>query len=439
MNDRGFSIMISKRMTRLIAALILATLPAWGGSMSLSFNQHATRNLFQTSEAIADQVSVFSLALEKDFSALSLLGRADYTAFSQTTGLSFFAADAGIDYLVPAGRKSAFYFAAGGGGQFYAQAYAAFSSLGAHLVGAFKTYLTPASILKLQWQGQYVSYNDSLFDALSQSLVLLVDRYFASRTTLKAEAGWGYKYFLHPFLPEPLEPTVETALLSAGGPGSGNGSMASSGMGGGWGGQRYEGGYGFVPRYSSEGTTEFLVKPFSANDLARRIAYVINRPRDLIGNVSLSLLAAQGLGDAVGLSASFLRQWIVTGENPFVSIEEFYYVQNPTADAFSWEGYQVNGRVTLELPWSLSLKTGYTYSDSSFPGVESLDVEGIPLGITRTDRQNLVEARLQKDFRRLTVFLSYSYIHNTSTDPLFVWRSPFFTAGIEWRLPTAGK
>lgn len=30
------------------------------------------------------------------------------------------------------------------------------------------------------------------------------------------------------------------------------------------------------------GVTEFLVKPFSANDLAKRIAYVINRPRDYI-------------------------------------------------------------------------------------------------------------------------------------------------------------
>ena len=30
------------------------------------------------------------------------------------------------------------------------------------------------------------------------------------------------------------------------------------------------------------GVTEFLVKPFSANDLARRIAYVINKPRDFI-------------------------------------------------------------------------------------------------------------------------------------------------------------
>ena len=30
------------------------------------------------------------------------------------------------------------------------------------------------------------------------------------------------------------------------------------------------------------GATEFLVKPFSANDLARRIAHVINKPRDFI-------------------------------------------------------------------------------------------------------------------------------------------------------------
>jgi len=30
------------------------------------------------------------------------------------------------------------------------------------------------------------------------------------------------------------------------------------------------------------GTTEFLVKPFSAQDLSRRISYVINKPRDFI-------------------------------------------------------------------------------------------------------------------------------------------------------------
>lgn len=30
------------------------------------------------------------------------------------------------------------------------------------------------------------------------------------------------------------------------------------------------------------GVTEFLVKPFTANDLAKRIAHVINKPRDFI-------------------------------------------------------------------------------------------------------------------------------------------------------------
>lgn len=44
-------------------------------------------------------------------------------------------------------------------------------------------------------------------------------------------------------------------------------------------------GYSAMPRVAEArdmGTTEFLVKPFSANDLARRIAYVINRPRDFV-------------------------------------------------------------------------------------------------------------------------------------------------------------
>ncbi len=44
-------------------------------------------------------------------------------------------------------------------------------------------------------------------------------------------------------------------------------------------------GYSAMPRVTKArdyGTTEFLVKPFSANDLARRIAHVINQPRDFI-------------------------------------------------------------------------------------------------------------------------------------------------------------
>lgn len=46
-------------------------------------------------------------------------------------------------------------------------------------------------------------------------------------------------------------------------------------------------GYSAMPRVAEArdaGATEFLVKPFSANDLAKRIAHVINKPRDFIEN-----------------------------------------------------------------------------------------------------------------------------------------------------------
>ncbi len=44
-------------------------------------------------------------------------------------------------------------------------------------------------------------------------------------------------------------------------------------------------GYSAMPRVEEardQGVTEFLVKPFSASDLARRIAHVINKPRDFV-------------------------------------------------------------------------------------------------------------------------------------------------------------
>jgi two-component system, chemotaxis family, chemotaxis protein CheY len=44
-------------------------------------------------------------------------------------------------------------------------------------------------------------------------------------------------------------------------------------------------GYSAMPRVTEardQGVTEFLVKPFSAADMAKRIAHVINKPRDFV-------------------------------------------------------------------------------------------------------------------------------------------------------------
>jgi len=408
--------MIIRKMRHIVLLVLLSAVSVHGATVSLSFHQHATRNLFQTSDAVAEQISAFSLAFNQDISALSLFANVDYSAFHQTGGLSCFAADLGLDYLVPAGAKSAFYFAAGGAGAFYGQEYGAFSTLGGSLTGAFKTYLAPSSILRVQWQGLYASYADSLFDFLSQAVVLSVDKYFPTRTTLKADAEYGYKYFLHPFVPvapEPLPAPAGTIVMGAGGGGWGGGAGAGSGSGNGWGGERYEGGYGFIPRGGEGGAG--------------------------IGHVSLSVLAAQGIGDVIGLSASALRQWIVSGENPFMSIEEFYLVPNPSSDSFSWDGRQMTGRITVNLPWSVEIKGGYTYSDKTYPGVESMGLDGLPLGIVRNDVRHLFEVRLEKSFRFFSVFLAYSHIDNASTDPLFNWSSGYVMGGFDWNLPARRK
>ncbi len=397
-----------KKMRFLAPLLLAAAVSAQGGTVTLSFNQHATQNLFQTSESVAERISSFSLAFDQDISAFSLMANVGYSAFHQTSGLDSFAADLGFDYLVPSGSKSAFYFAAGGAGAFYSQDYAGFSTLGASLIGAFKTYVTPSSILKLQWQGNYASYADRLFDYVSQVALLSIDKYFPTRTTLKADAEYGYKYFLHPFMADTgvmTSPKTAGSAVMASGGGFGGGS--------GWGGRQYQGSYGFIPRAGSGGQG--------------------------IGHASVSALVAQGLGDVVGLSASALRQWIVSGENPFLSIEEFYLVSNPSSDSFSWDGYQLTGRITLNLPGSVELKAGYTHSDKTYPGVDSMGLDGLPLGLVRNDTRDLIEARLEKSFRRLTVFVAYSHIANDSSDPLFVWRSGYVMGGFQWSLPAARK
>ena len=409
--------MIIRKMRPIVPLLLIAAVSAQGGTIYLSFNQHATQNLFQTSEVVPDQISVFSLAASHDISALSLLANVEYSAFHQTRGLSSFAVDLGFDYLVPAGPKSAFYFAAGGAGVFYGQEYAAFTSLGGNLTAAFKSYLTPSSILRIQCLGTYATYRDALFDNLSGVASLSVDKYFPTRTTLKADAEYGYKYFLHPFLPEPVEPlpvTGGTALMG-GGPGPGDGAGSGSGSGSGWRGPHYESDNGFIPRTSASGGGAG------------------------IGHFAASFLLAQGIGDVVGLSASALRQWVVVGENPFMSIEEFYFVANPSADAFSWEGDQLNGRITLNLPWRLEIKAGYTYSDKTYPGVEVIGLDGLPTGIVRNDLRHLFEARLEKNFRRFALFVAYSHIKNSSNDAMFGWSSGYVMAGFQLNLPTARK
>lgn len=205
--------------------------------------------------------------------------------------------------------------------------------------------------------------------------------------------NWGYKYFLHPFL---SQETVPAAGEPLGNPANGKGHR-----GGGMNSQ-------FITGTDGQGQG--------------------------LQVVSLGGLIAQGLGNSVGLRISGMKQWTLSGENPFAYVEEFYSIENPSYDRFSWAGFQINSQLTVLLPWNIQMKIGYTRMDKTFAGIESLDLAGEPLGTLRKDVRKQIELRAEKNFPKMTVYLSYDHLNNRSNDPYFVWKGQFISAGIDWNI-----
>ena len=386
-----------KYFTYIALALILS--PALlADSFSLSFSQNMTNNLFQNRYAEKDQLSTIGYYLDKSLNKFSLYAEGSYSYLFENPSLTYYVQDAGVDFIHPLNEKSAFYFSLAGRGAFYRSDYSDFNYLSANFFAAFKSYLSQTSIFKSNYSFEYKNYRDSVYDFLSNALMLSVDKYFQTKTTLKGEIDWGYKHFLHPYIYEE-EVVFDGHRYFMGGRGKGNPS----------GPVQYQ--YQTLTHTEGQGIQVF----------------------------SLSGLVAQGLGNSIGLRFSGMRQWVISGQNPFSFIEEFYAVENPSYDRFSWDGFQLGSQLSFLLPWNIQMKLGYTVSEKEFPGIESLDLEGNPLGITRKDKRNQIEVRTEKNFSRFSVILSYSYVSNSSNDLYFDWNGHFLSLGIEWNIPLGVK
>ncbi len=388
-----------KKLTLAVILIMSLAALAAAENLTLSFFQTSTDNLFQTSFPEKDQVSSLSFSFDKSFAPFSFFTEGGYSYLYQNTNVSYYAQDLGLDYVHAFGEKTAFYASAKVGGALYRADYSDFNYLNVGAIGAVKSYLTPASIMKLNTTFNYRSYRYSLYDYYSLLASLSLDKYFQSRTTLQAEANWGYKHFVHPFAPEPA-PTDEPIEYHSGwrrGPGSGHMNWSSSAV---------------VPEAFGPGQG--------------------------IQISSLSGLIAQGLGDRIGLRLSGVRQWTLSGENPFSTVAEFYMVENPTYDVFSWNGYALSGQLIIEAPWNTQVKMGYTRSVKEFPGIEAMDLEGVTLDMLRQDTRNQWDARLEKNFPAFSIYLSYSYVDNRSNDPLFDWKGHFLGVGLKWLLNWGG-
>nr|HUM35147.1 hypothetical protein [Candidatus Saccharicenans sp.] len=251
--------------------------------------------------------------------------------------------------------------------------------------------------------------------------------YFKTRTTVKVEASYGYKYFYHPgeiaLIEEETTPvaTISSStsvhsrssinqaagffVAQQGGPGGGHGHPADN--------------------YKQGGSYSLRGIPYQT------VYYTDQRS---IQMVTVSGLLAQGLGDRVGLSLGGMKQWNLKGENPFSASDEYYSVENPTSDLFSWQGFSLKAKLTASLTDRLQAEIQYDYLNREFPGLESLDLEGVSLGVIREDRRHQLSTLVQLDLARVSFFVSYSYISNASNDPWFDWSGNFISGGLKWNL-----
>jgi len=398
---RGFAPFLSfmeekmKKLTLYAMFILFLSSSLMADSFSLSFFQNMTNNLFQNSYAEPDQVSTLNFYVDKNFSQVSIFTQGNYAYLFENPNLTYYVHDLGLDYLHPINQKTALYFSLAGRGAFWRSDYSDFNYFSVNFFSALKTYLSQTSILKANYSLEYKDYKYSIFDFLSNSIHASMDKYFQTKTTLRAEMNWGYKYFLHPFLSQEVILVDENQYFLGG---NGKGKGKSSG--------------------------------------ARQYQYVMSTKGEGKGIQAFSLtgLIAQGLGNKVGLRLSGMKQWTLSGNNPFTFIEEFYAVENPSYDRFSWAGYELGTLLTVLMPWNIQLKMGYTMTNKEFPGIESLSLEGDSLGIIRKDERKRFEVEAEKNFSKFSLFFSYFYVDNNSNDPFFEWKGHFFSAGIEWNI-----
>ncbi|HOE13683.1 MAG TPA: hypothetical protein PLL62_03615 [Candidatus Saccharicenans sp.] len=410
-----------------LALLSLRPVLIQAGTVQFSLVQHSTTNIFQTYQPVSDWLTAGNLSFGGDSSSLSLYGGLDFNYLYKYSGLSSIGGQLGVDYLIPAGSKSAFYLAAEGQGVLFRDLYNNFNHAGLKLIASFKSYLTPATVLRLESQSTYRRYQLGIFDYFSEMVNLSLDHYFKTRTTVKVEASYGYKYFYHPgeiaLIEEETTPvaTISSStsvhsrssinqaagffVAQQGGPGGGHGHPADN--------------------YKQGGSYSLRGIPYQT------VYYTDQRS---IQMVTVSGLLAQGLGDRVGLSLGGMKQWNLKGENPFSASDEYYSVENPTSDLFSWQGTGLKVKLTASLTDRLQAEIQYDYLNREFPGLESLDLEGVSLGVIREDRRHQLSTLVQLDLARVSFFVSYSYISNASNDPWFDWSGNFISGGLKWNL-----
>jgi len=359
--------------------------------VSFDYSASLDDNIYLSREKNGDLINDLDLNLHYTFkdTATTLYYNVDYLAYSRNKGRNLLLNKAGIRYAQDFGKQEQHWVYLG---SYFMQRdntddYYYYDYQQAYAYANFRFRLN-RTFFKTGYNFRYRRYKNFMELTNYQHYVFLqMSRSFQTRTTLLMEADWGYKSFNTLSVATPVEN------------GSGNGPGGSI----------------------SYNITEEQIPSMSHLIVLFRVA--------------------QSLHDRVGLYVQYRGQYSLNDES-WINNESFYQDEELFDDPFSYTSNGLSSRLTIILPRSLNIRTGWGImhkdyiSELSYTSAEDYPASGD----LRQDLRNNLYLRVSKTWylkpqwiKSINPYLNYSYISNQSNSYWYDYNYHYLTLGMKFR------
>ncbi|MEW6366196.1 MAG: hypothetical protein AB1714_16335 [Acidobacteriota bacterium] len=168
-------------------------------------------------------------------------------------------------------------------------------------------------------------------------------------------------------------------------------------------------------------------------------------PQASVERGSIALTVSRPLGPQMGMRLGATYGRVLSGVSPYfpgLDILQNGYAIERFDDAYSFQGWSGEARLTRLLPLHSQLVLIAIYRSLDYPGRPAMDKTGKPLDpfLERADREGIAQLKLAKalaargPFERLAVTASFTYYRNSSNDQYYRATDRMWLLGFEFRL-----
>ncbi len=363
----------------------------WGGvGVNVRYDSYYSDNIFFNAGGVADYVSGLSLALDYNAGNISFYTDVSASLFRDNSDFNSFKIEPGIEYLKYLKGRNYIYATAGFSVLDYRELFTDFNYSGPFAELGVKYYLGTSLLLKANYNFEQRNYsNFSSFDFHNHTFTVELNRFFKSSTTLRLRTGINFRYY--PRISGVVEEPAEGAIVMQG-PGGGKGPG-----------------------------------PYEPDPIPEPEVITLKVP-----NVFAALRVAQGFGPNLGLVGEVELRKNFQGLEDAGRLIESSYVVYPYNDDYLWDGLRYSLFFNA-IPFAdIELNLALSFYNKDYPGIYIMDAEGYVVEPVeqRRDRMMQASARVSKQFKHFSLYVSAVARDNRSNDYFFEYKLWTFSLGI---------